>query len=131
MPLRPMPPCRWPGCPELQDPQGRGYCREHLRQVRRQVPRPGARERGYTRHYERVRAWVLAHNPLCVLCRAEGRLTVAEHTHHVVPLSEGGANTARNLVPLCREHHAWVHTKAGAARLRELGYEGVRTRKRA
>lgn len=128
MPLRPMPPCRYPGCPELQHPQGRGYCQAHMRErYRRDAERRGnSRQRGYTRHYEKVRAWVLAHNPLCVLCRAEGRLVVADVTHHVVPLSEGGSNTARNLVPLCRDHHVYVHTKAGAARLREMGYTGER-----
>lgn len=35
--------------------------------------------------------------------------------HHRVPVSQGGANTAENLVTLCRFHHSETHGFAGAA----------------
>ena len=32
--------------------------------------------------------------------------------HHLLPRSEGGPNTAANLIPLCGAHHRAVHTGA-------------------
>ena len=41
----------------------------------------------------------------CRICKCEEKL---EH-HHIIPLSEGGANIRQNLVVLCRKHHDDVH----------------------
>lgn len=38
--------------------------------------------------------------------------------HHVLRRSQGGLDTADNLVTLCRAHHDWVH--ANPARARQL-----------
>lgn len=113
LPTKPMPPCRHPGCPEVQVPGGHGYCGTHVREYRRwdMERRGSARQRGYTKQYEKARTWVLRRQPLCPLCLAEGRLTPATQTHHIVPLSDGGTNSVRNLMPLCEAHHAEQHRK--------------------
>jgi 5-methylcytosine-specific restriction protein A len=111
MPTKPPGPCRWPGCPELQEPGGHGYCARHEKEYRREdaARRGSSRQRGYTGKYERARAWILKRRPLCALCEAEGRLTPATMTHHVVPLSRGGTNRSDNLLPVCRECHDRLH----------------------
>lgn len=112
MPTAPMPACRWPGCPNLQAPGGRGYCREHLTTARKQDAqrRGNANERGYTWTYQKAREWVLTRQPLCALCRLEGRMTKATVTHHLVPLSRGGTNRSDNLVGLCERCHNRMHS---------------------
>lgn len=122
-PMRPSPPCRWPGCPETQAPGGQGYCREHQRAAWRQDNRERgtARERGYTKQYEKTREWVFKRQPLCIVCKAEGRLTVATVTHHIKPLAEGGTNRADNLLPLCEGCHNRLHGKEGKHLLAKLG----------
>lgn len=122
MPTRLPPPCRAPGCPELQVPGGRGYCEKHAREARKREDerRGSARERGYTKGYERAREWVLKRQPLCAVCRLEGRLTAAVVTHHVTPLSEGGTNSAANLLPVCEACHARLHSREGVALLERL-----------
>lgn len=115
MPMKPLGPCRYPGCPNLQIPGGHGYCEEHVREYRREDARRrgSARQRGYTRRYEKARMWALKRQPLCVLCKAEGRLTAATVTHHIKPLAEGGSNSADNLLPLCEACHERMHSKEG------------------
>ena len=58
--------------------------------VRRQIPK-------------RLRRAVLARDRRCVIdsCRSGYRL----QTHHVIPRSDGGANTADNLATMCWYHH--------------------------
>jgi 5-methylcytosine-specific restriction protein A len=113
VPTLPLPPCRVPGCPNLQSERRRGYCTEHEHigdQVRQRGRyRGSARARGYDRRYERTRAWVLAQEPFCRRCREKGRLTFATQTHHIVPLSEGGTNEASNLMPVCDSCHQELH----------------------
>ena len=36
--------------------------------------------------------------------------------HHILRKSQGGQNTADNLVTLCRAHHDWVHAYPEASR---------------
>lgn len=111
--MQPLPPCRAPGCPELQTEERRGYCERHIdladRAQGRGRYRTSARERGYTTQYEKLRRAVLARQPLCVRCEAEGRVRLATQTHHIVPLSEGGSNRASNLEPICEPCHRALH----------------------
>ena len=113
MPSLPMPPCRKPGCPNLQAKDGRGYCEAHKaeadRRDRRGRYRESARARGYTRQYEKARAWLLRRQPLCARCLERGKVVEAEQVHHIVPLSEGGTNDPGNLLPLCRACHEAEH----------------------
>ena len=116
MPSLPMPACRYPGCPNLQAKDGRGYCEAHRAQAdlrdRRGRHRGSARARGYTRRYEQARAWVLQRQPLCVRCLERGRVVEAEHAHHIIPLAQGGTNDPDNLLPLCRACHEDEHGRA-------------------
>lgn len=57
--------------------------------------------------WRRARAEVLAANPCCTRCRAEGRLVPATEVDHVIPISKGGAwFDPDNLDPICESHHA-------------------------
>lgn len=112
----PLPPCRKRGCPNLQARDGRGYCEEHREEADRESRRGRFRVGGgSTRRYRKARAQVLREQPLCVRCLERGRVREAEETHHIIPRSEGGPDTADNLLPLCRECHQREH----AARRRE------------
>lgn len=53
-----------------------------------------------------LRAAVLRESPLCLACKAHGRLVAAGVVDHVVPLKDGGARFDRaNLQPLCVSCH--------------------------
>jgi 5-methylcytosine-specific restriction protein A len=59
------------------------------------------------------RAWrknskaFLAENPLCVECKAGGRVELATVSDHVTPINQGGDPWGwNNLQPLCTRHHA-------------------------
>jgi 5-methylcytosine-specific restriction protein A len=45
--------------------------------------------------------------PLCVMCLARGRTTVATELDHIIALVNGGTNDPENLAGLCR----WCHIK--------------------
>lgn len=64
--------------------------------------------RGYGQDWRRVRAQVLASEPLCRFCAADGRVTAATDVDHVEPF-KGLADPLRldpsNLRPLCRPCH--------------------------
>lgn len=68
--------------------------------------RPSANARGYGRNWRRVRAQVLAEEPLCRPCRDNGRVTPAEHVDHHLALDKGGTNDRDNLVPMCHSCHS-------------------------
>ena len=44
-------------------------------------------------------------NGKCIFCNEK-----IAHYHHIVPRSQGGSNTVKNLVGLCEKHHKLVHT---------------------
>lgn len=54
---------------------------------------------------ERRERW-LRYNPLCVDCKAQGRVTAGQEVDHVIPLFKGGADDPSNYQTLCKEHHA-------------------------
>lgn len=68
--------------------------------------RPSAARRGYGATWRKLRLLILAEEPLCRRCAAEGRTTAAEHVDHDVPLERGGTNDRANLVPLCHPCHS-------------------------
>lgn len=80
MPRKPKKPCKHPGCPGLTD---NNYCEEH-KAVHR-GDRASAASRGYDAKWRRARSRYLKAHPLCVKCRAEGRLTRATVVDHVIP----------------------------------------------
>ena len=66
--------------------------------------RGSAASRGYDRRWRKIRATVLADEPLCRMCSAAGRVTAATEVDHI----DGNAwNRDRsNLRPLCKPCHS-------------------------
>lgn len=78
---------------------GRAYKREG---------RASAAKRGYGREWQRRRRAYLMQNPLCVDCRAIGKLTAATEVDHVTP-HRGDEQLFwawDNLQGLCKSHHS-------------------------
>jgi 5-methylcytosine-specific restriction protein A len=89
--------------------------RAKLHKSRRQrsqtsAPRHSAARRGYGRQWRRLRAEVLAGEPLCRLCRKEGAPpTLATEVDHIIPTrgeSDPKHYDRDNLQPLCKTHHS-------------------------
>lgn len=72
----------------------------------RDKARGSAHARGYGRAWERLRAAVLAEEPLCRECAKAGRVTAAEDVDHIVPRARGGTDDRANLQPLCAPCHS-------------------------
>lgn len=75
--------------------------------------RGSARERGYTRDWEKFRYGFLSEHPLCLYCETQGRLTPAEICDHIMP-HEGdpdrfwppdGVAAADFFAPCCKACH--------------------------
>ena len=63
-------------------------------------------KRGYGRQHVKLRAELLAREPLCRHCKAKGRVTVATIADHITPIAEGGAvHDIANMQPLCHDCH--------------------------
>jgi 5-methylcytosine-specific restriction protein A len=52
-----------------------------------------------------MRAEVLAEEPFCRACLAEGKRVQATQVDHVVPLALGGSEARSNKQALCKPHH--------------------------
>lgn len=106
--MRPYSPCREPRCPAIA--VARGYCAEHAgpaesaRRRRHDARRGSAAQRGYGARWRRVRALVLAREPRCRDCKADGRVTLANEVHHIDGNNRN--NTLANLMPLCKSCHS-------------------------
>lgn len=64
---------------------------------------PGKRIRG--RRGVELRKRRLANEPLCRMCKAEGRVTAATVPDHIAPLAKGGEDVDTNIRCLCEAHH--------------------------
>jgi 5-methylcytosine-specific restriction protein A len=67
-----------------------------------------AKERGYGRQHQVLRAELLAREPLCRPCSQKDppRVTTATIADHIVPLAKGGAKyDLTNMQPVCAECH--------------------------
>jgi len=62
------------------------------------------RQRG--RALQRIRRRWFALHPLCVLCKAEGRVRLATELDHIIAIVNGGADDDSNRQGLCFDHHA-------------------------
>jgi 5-methylcytosine-specific restriction enzyme A len=72
-----------PSKPPVHRPPGAKSAAAVKRALDRQ--RPSAARRGYGPRWRRARAAYLARHPLCVPCRAAGRLASATVVDHIVP----------------------------------------------
>jgi 5-methylcytosine-specific restriction protein A len=52
-----------------------------------------------------MRAELFARAPLCAMCEAAGRVTLATQRDHIKPLAEGGADDQSNEQGLCVPCH--------------------------
>ena len=52
-----------------------------------------------------IRKHVLAASPLCVMCKANGQVTLATEVDHIVALVNGGEDNHGNRQALCSECH--------------------------
>lgn len=64
---------------------------------------PQERIRGY--RLQKIREEHFAEYPLCVMCQAEGRTTVATQLDHIMPLYKGGKDEPENRQSLCDVCH--------------------------
>ena len=111
MPYKPKKPCAHHGCAELTT--GR-YCEPHAKQYAQEYEKyrrnPNTAKR-YGSQWRKIRARYIAANPLCELCKSEGRFTPTEQVHHKVKVADGGTNDWENLQALCSECHSRLHAK--------------------
>ena len=108
MPYKPKHPCAYPGCPELIE-ANETYCKKHKKLILEQYDRarPNARQRGYTRDWEKARRIYLREHPLCVECLKEGKTTPATVVDHIIP-HKGNKKLfwdINNWQALCKYHH--------------------------
>jgi len=113
MPKAPKKPCKYPLCPNLTDSR---FCEQHKQTEARRYDRyqrdPESAKR-YGREWRLIRAAFLSANPLCEMCKSDGRLTPATLVHHRRKLTDGGSNDWENLQALCQSHHSQLHAEQG------------------
>ena len=63
--------------------------------------RESRQARGYGRDHERMRAIVLAEEPLCRECQKHDVVTATTIADHIVPKAEGGGDDRANYQGLC------------------------------
>lgn len=101
-------PCRG-SCGALTDDRD-GFCPacQRTRHRLQDRHRGSARTRGYDGTWDKLARIVKLEEPLCRICRAEGRITATEEIDHIIPFS-GPDDPLRldreNLQGLCGPHH--------------------------
>lgn len=81
------------------------------------VHHPPTRMRG--RQLQQARYTLFAQQPLCVLCLAQGRMTVATVRDHIIALAHGGADDPTNTQALCETCNSAKSAKSNHAMLRD------------
>lgn len=92
-------------------------CTAHSRHKRQDQYRGSASDRGYDKQWSKVRAVKISIDPLCEVCKTEGKVTAAEEVHHDKPVATHPELrlVVSNLWSLCRVHHRLVEN--GSVRL--------------
>jgi 5-methylcytosine-specific restriction protein A len=67
-----------------------------------------ASERGYGHRWQKARLTWLQEQPLCVMCKLQGRVTLAQVVDHIAPHQGNQALfwDRRNWQSLCKSHHS-------------------------
>lgn len=115
MPYAPRRGCAYGNCKERVAPGSR-YCEEHKKQADREYnlyERPPGYAKRYGQAWRKVRERYAKEHPLCERCLDEGRLTLMDEVHHIVPVSRGGTNDEANLMSLCHSCHTKIHHELG------------------
>lgn len=91
-----------------------GYCDRCRARGGGRDQRRSAHARGYDRRWQAFRIVYLREHPLCADCEKRGRVTLAEHIHHIKKLVDAPhlKYEEGNLMPLCEPCHA-VRTARG------------------
>jgi 5-methylcytosine-specific restriction protein A len=92
-----------------------------------QSRRPSARERGYNTRWQKARATYLRHNPLCVMCRKEGRVEPATVVDHIVPHKGDTTlfwDTEGNWQAICAPHHNRDKQRQERGSTQQVGEDG-------
>ena len=113
MPYKPKKPCARPGCPNLT--HGR-YCDDHAKEDMRNYnrhERDPSTNKLYGRDWKKIRAAFLSANPLCEMCKDNGKFAPAIIAHHKIKLTNGGTNAKDNLASLCESCHSRLHAEQG------------------
>jgi 5-methylcytosine-specific restriction protein A len=99
---------------------GSGRCEQHPRE---QWVKTTPTKRITGRRLQAMRASLFSRHPLCVLCLAAGRVSVATQRDHIVSLEEGGADDETNEQALCEPcHDAKSAGEAQRGRRRSRGF---------
>lgn len=67
----------------------------------------------YGREWQRIRDRYATAHPYCERCLEEGRMTLMDEVHHIVPISKGGTHDPENLMSLCQSCHNRIHLELG------------------
>jgi 5-methylcytosine-specific restriction protein A len=83
-----------------------GPCAEHRRKYEQH--RGSARARGYDGTWDRLRPVVLAEEPICGECQAEGFIVPSTEVDHIIPIAQRPELrlVRSNLQGLCKAHHS-------------------------
>lgn len=110
LPTKAKRPCRYKTCPLLTD-SASGYCPQHEKLMEsnyNKFGRTSEEKSRYNYKWRKIRAIFLSRNPLCEVCRQNGRFTTATEVHHIKPLADGGTNDFKNLMALCKSCHSRI-----------------------
>lgn len=114
MPTRPSRPCRIGTCPNPATSRGRCVVHTKPDELQRHRFGPAIYNDRRWRGVHGLRAQILREQPLCVLCEAQGRVTLASVADHVIP-HRGNAQLAfdrTNVRALCAPCHGRVTAEA-------------------
>ena len=69
--------------------------------------RESAQDRGYDYQWRKLSKRFRAHNPLCMRCKKNGKVTVADDVHHIKPIKTHPSLRLvwDNLMSVCRTCH--------------------------
>ena len=87
MPKRPLKSCNKVGCPELIE-AGNTYCDKHrIERINRyeRYERDQKSKKLYRYRWQKTSKYFLSHNPLCVECKKNDKVTAATVTDHIIP----------------------------------------------
>jgi len=95
--------CAHPRCPDVV-PSGQRHCTKHKRAEVKQYERGrgSSSERGYDRKWQKIRAVIIARDPVCKACNRKPTTDV----DHITPRRRGGTDAESNLQGLCHTCHS-------------------------